>query len=380
MSCSSAATSTPVVALVGRPNVGKSTLFNRLTRSRAALVADIPGLTRDRHYGQGRLNDRRFIVIDTGGFEPVARQGIAAEMARQARQAVIESDLVVFVVDGRDGMAARDRDIANELRRTAARVVLVVNKTEGMPRQSAIADFWSLGLGQPYAISAAHGDGVTELFEELLPPPPDEIEVEPEFEDPTVQAAMPDAEAAAPHEGTARPDKAALLGPRRVKVAVVGRPNAGKSTLINTLLGEERMATQEIRAGDARGRHTTSHRHLVLLAGGGLLLDTPGIREVGLIDADAGLDAVFEDIERMARDCRFRNCGHGSEPGCAVREALEAGRLDADRWAHFQKLSREVAAAELAKQGAAQEVGLRRMAAQQRAYRSNKQDLRDPGS
>ena len=161
---------------------------------------------------------------------------------------------------------------------------------------------------------------------------------------------------------------------------LIGSSGVGKSTLLNALLGEERMATQDIRAGDARGRHTTSHRHLVLLPGGGLLLDTPGIREVGLIDADAGLDAVFEDIERMARDCRFRNCGHGSEPGCAVREALEAGRLDADRWAHFQKLSREVAAAELAKQGAAQEVGLRRMAAQQRAYRSNKQDLRDPGS
>ncbi|MEI6547376.1 MAG: GTPase, partial [Burkholderiales bacterium] len=113
---------TPVVAIVGRPNVGKSTLFNRLTRSRDALVHDIPGLTRDRHYGQGRYGDRRFIVIDTGGFEPVAKEGIAAEMARQARQAVIEADLVVFVVDGRGGMAARDRDIANELRRTAARV------------------------------------------------------------------------------------------------------------------------------------------------------------------------------------------------------------------------------------------------------------------
>jgi ribosome biogenesis GTPase len=161
---------------------------------------------------------------------------------------------------------------------------------------------------------------------------------------------------------------------------LIGSSGVGKSTLLNALLGEERMATQDIRAADSRGRHTTSHRHLVLLPGGGLLLDTPGIREVGLIDADAGLDAVFEDVERMARDCRFRNCGHGSEPGCAVREALEAGRLDPDRWAHFQKLSREVAAAELAKQGAAQGAGLRRMAAQQRAYRSNKQDLRDPGS
>ena len=153
----------PVVALVGRPNVGKSTLFNRLTRSRAALVADVPGLTRDRLYGQARVGERRFIVIDTGGFEPVATAGIAAEMARQARQAIVEADLVVFVVDGREGLAARDQDIANELRRTASRVVVAVNKTEGMPRDQAVADAWSLGLGRPHPVSAAHGDGVREL-------------------------------------------------------------------------------------------------------------------------------------------------------------------------------------------------------------------------
>lgn len=237
---------TPVVAIVGRPNVGKSTLFNRLTRSRDALVHDIPGLTRDRHYGQGRYGDRRFIVIDTGGFEPVAKEGIAAEMARQARQAVIEADLVVFVVDGRGGMAARDRDIANELRRTAARVLLAVNKTEGMAREQTIADFWSLGLGQPFAISAAHGDGVRELIEDALP----ELD-QPTTDDPLAQdvRAPTPAELAALDAQPASPDGAAALaaveadprGPRRVKVAVVGRPNAGKSTLVNTLLGEERM-------------------------------------------------------------------------------------------------------------------------------------------
>ncbi len=162
---------TPVVALVGRPNVGKSTLFNRLTRSRAAIVADIPGLTRDRHYGQGRVDDRRFIVIDTGGFEPIASEGIAAEMARQTRQAVIEADLVVFLVDGREGLVPRDRDIANELRRTAARVVLAVNKAEGRPREQVAAEFFALGLGEPHPISAAHGDGVRELIEWALPEP-----------------------------------------------------------------------------------------------------------------------------------------------------------------------------------------------------------------
>lgn len=287
---------TPVVALVGRPNVGKSTLFNRLTRSRAALVADIPGLTRDRHYGQGRVGDRRFIVIDTGGFEPVARSGIAAEMARQARQAVVEADLVVFVVDGREGMAARDRDIANELRRTAARVVLAVNKTEGRPRDVAVADFWSLGLGQPYAISAAHGDGVRDLIEDALPQAADASEAQdeafvPDAWQPTeAEIAALESEEGAGEAGDAgasdadaapQADLPAEAEPprRRVKIAVVGRPNAGKSTLINTLLGEERMI-----AFDQPG--TTRDAVAVDFERNGrpyTLIDTAGVRRRGKV-------------------------------------------------------------------------------------------------
>ena len=160
----------PVMALVGRPNVGKSTLFNRLTRSRAALVADRPGLTRDRHYGRGRLGDHTYIVIDTGGFEPVAKQGIEAEMAKQARQAVREADVVVFLVDGRQGLTGHDREIAAELRRNARRLLLAVNKTEGMQREAVAAEFHELGIGAPYAISAAHGDGVKDLAELALEP------------------------------------------------------------------------------------------------------------------------------------------------------------------------------------------------------------------
>ena len=159
---------------------------------------------------------------------------------------------------------------------------------------------------------------------------------------------------------------------------LIGSSGVGKSTLVNALLGEERMATQDIRAADARGRHTTSHRQLILLPGGGLLLDTPGIREVGLIDANEGLSTVFDDIEQLARNCRFRDCGHTTEPGCAVREALNGGVLEADRWAHFQKLSQELAALDLTKDRTAQEVERRRQAALQRAYRSTKRDLRDP--
>ena len=158
---------------------------------------------------------------------------------------------------------------------------------------------------------------------------------------------------------------------------LIGSSGVGKSTLVNALLGEERMATQEIREADARGRHTTSHRQLVLLPGGGLILDTPGIREVGLIDADEGLAMAFDDIERLAETCRFRDCGHANEPGCAVRDALKTGALDPDRWASFQKLGLELAAVERKDERVAKEVERRRQLTLQKAYRSTKKDLRD---
>ncbi|MGC9184656.1 MAG: GTPase, partial [Thiomonas sp.] len=159
---------TPIVSLVGRPNVGKSTLFNRLTRSRDAIVADMPGLTRDRHYGMLRMADRPVIVVDTGGFEPVVDAGIVHEMARQTRQAIAESDLVVFLVDLRTGLSPQDFHIAAELRKTGKPILLAVNKAEGRHGHPALAEFHELGLGQPLSISAAHGDGVPELLERIL--------------------------------------------------------------------------------------------------------------------------------------------------------------------------------------------------------------------
>src|SRR5690606_7298698 len=166
----------PVVALVGRANVGKSTLFNRITRSRAALVADFSGLTRDRHYGEGRMGRHPFIAVDTGGFEPVAKDGILREMARQTHQAIAEADVVIFIVDARAGVNAHDHEIAQLLRKSGQRVMLAVNKAEGMRHAAPLAEFHELGLGEPRPISASHGDGVVELIEDALSYLDDEVE------------------------------------------------------------------------------------------------------------------------------------------------------------------------------------------------------------
>ena len=202
----------PTVVLVGRPNVGKSTLFNRLTRSRAALVADSPGLTRDRHYGHAKVGGTAVIVVDTGGLEPASGHGLRREMARQTMQAVDEGDAIVFLVDVRDGLTPQDRMIAEQLRRSGRKVWLVVNKAEGMNADVVSAEFHELGLGDPIPISAAHGDGVGDLMEAIVAPFAGASEPEPE----------PDAR-------------------DHPKIAIVGRPNVGKSTLVNALLGEQRM-------------------------------------------------------------------------------------------------------------------------------------------
>jgi len=204
----------PIVAIVGRPNVGKSTLFNRLTRSRDAIVANVSGLTRDRHYGRGRVGAKPYLVVDTGGFEPVATEGILHQMARQARQAVDEADAVLFVVDARAGLVPQDSAIAEELRRSGRRVFLVVNKAEGMRTGIAGAEFHALGMGDPLPVSAEHGDSVSDLMDLVL-------------------AEVPSSREASEEED------------RHPKIAIVGRPNVGKSTLVNALLGEERVVVYD---------------------------------------------------------------------------------------------------------------------------------------
>ena len=269
----------PVVALVGRPNVGKSTLFNRLTRSRSALVADFSGLTRDRHYGEGRVGDTPFIVVDTGGFEPVAKSGILHQMARQTKQAIAEADVVVFLVDARAGLNAHDHDIARLLRKLGQKVVVCVNKAEGMQHTSAVAEFHELGLGLPCPISAAHGDGIADLIEHALEGLGEKVEDE-----------VFDADEAEPSPDALASDSPELVEPvihHRIKLAIVGRPNVGKSTLINTRLGEERVI-----AFDMPG--TTRDAIEIEFDRGGkqyTLIDTAGLRKRG---------KVFEAIEKFS--------------------------------------------------------------------------------
>ena len=225
----------PTIALVGRPNVGKSTLFNRLTRSRNALVADFPGLTRDRQYGQGHMGDRKFVVIDTGGFEPVAKEGILKEMARQTLQALDEADVVIFLVDGRAGVTPQDARIADLLRKRGRSIYLAVNKTEGMNDARVTAEFYELGIGDPYAISATQGDRVSALIEMVLEEQAP-IAPEPEIVEAEKQPTSALAEGEEGEEPEFQPEP-----PPRTKIAVVGHPNVGKSTLVNALLGEERV-------------------------------------------------------------------------------------------------------------------------------------------
>lgn len=236
----------PVVALVGRPNVGKSTLFNRLTRTRDALVADFPGLTRDRKYGQAKLGENEFIVIDTGGIDGT-EEGVETKMAQQSLAAIDEADVVLFMVDGRAGLTSADEAIAQHLRRIEKNAILVVNKVDGIDADAACAEFWQLGMGsQMYQIAAAHGRGVVVLIDRALNPLAEQMNEELQsLEDLTEFVDTDEPEQLEYTEEEAEAEFKRLQD-QPIKLAIIGRPNVGKSTLTNRILGEERVVVYDM--------------------------------------------------------------------------------------------------------------------------------------
>jgi len=255
----------PVIALVGRPNVGKSTLFNRLTRSRDALVADQPGLTRDRKYGIGQLGPKPYLVVDTGGLSG-EREGVDLLMEQQVQRAIDEADQVLFLVDAKAGCSAADEQIAARLRRTGKPLTAVVNKSDGQDPDLVVSEFHALGLGEPVSIAAVHGHGVRGLIEQVLSSLPEDTWDEPAEED-----------------------------ARGTLVAVVGRPNVGKSTLVNRLLGEERVVVFD-QPGTTRDSQFIPFRHQERDY---TLIDTAGVRRRGRISEAVEKFSVIKTLQAI---------------------------------------------------------------------------------
>jgi GTP-binding protein len=285
----------PVIAIVGRPNVGKSTLFNALTRTRAAIVADVPGVTRDRQYGYARVGSTPSVLIDTGGLIENPK-GLDAQMRIQTEKAVEEADRIIVLADARAGLTSQDQFIARELRRTGKPVVLAVNKSEGLDADVVSADFHRLGLGAPQAIAAAHAQGLLELMERVL----DGIE----------------------------PEKSQDAEHTEIRVAVIGRPNVGKSTLVNRLIGEERVIASELPG-------TTRDSILVPFQRDGrdfLLVDTAGIRRRARVEDAVERASVAKTLQAIAEAhvVVMTLDAHdtiGEQDASVLGQALERGRV-----------------------------------------------------
>ncbi len=304
----------PTVVIVGRPNVGKSTLFNRLTRTREAIVVDAPGITRDRHYGEGRVGPKSYLVVDTGGFEPVTKEGIYHQMARQTRQAVDEADVVLFIVDARAGLTAQDREIGEELRRSGRKVWVIVNKAEGMNSAMSTAEFHALGLGEPLAISAAHGEYVSDLMDLVL-------------------ADFP------------APDREKEDDSKHPKIAIVGRPNVGKSTLVNALLGEERVVVFDLPGTTRDSISIDFEREGKRYT----LVDTAGMRKRGKVDEAVEKFSVIKTLQSIA-DANIAILVLDARQEISEQDAhiagfiLEAGRalvVAVNKWEGLSELERE---------------------------------------
>lgn len=312
---------TPVIALVGRPNVGKSTLFNRLTRSRDALVADFPGLTRDRKYGNGQLGGKAYTVIDTGGISG-DEEGIDAAMAEQSLLAIDEADIVLFMVDARAGLHVADEAIANHLRVNQKKTWLVVNKTDGLEEHSAMADFWQLGIGDPYAIAAAHGRNVTALIDEVLAP-------------------FPELEENAPPADISN----------GIRIGVIGRPNVGKSTLVNRLLGEERVVVFD-EAGTTRDAIEIPFERRGRPY---VLIDTAGVRRRKNVSLTAEKFSIIKTLEAI-KECHVAIMVLDARTGLVEQDlhlldyVLSSGRalvLAVNKWDGLESEQRDKMRAEI---------------------------------
>ncbi|GAB1437712.1 ribosome biogenesis GTPase Der [Providencia sp.] len=283
----------PVVALVGRPNVGKSTLFNRLTRTRDALVADFPGLTRDRKYGRAEVEGHEFIIIDTGGIDGT-EEGVETHMAAQSLQAIEEADIVLFMVDARAGLMPADEGIAKHLRSRKKKTYLVANKTDGIDVNTAVGDFYSLGLGEIHPIAASHGRGVTQLIEQSLKPFIDVEEEEVELTEEEENAAYwAELEA----EGELAEDEEDDFDPTTlpIKLAIVGRPNVGKSTLTNRILGEERVVVFDMPGTTRDSIYIPMERDEREY----ILIDTAGVRKRGKVTETVEKFSVIKTLQAI---------------------------------------------------------------------------------
>lgn len=310
----------PLVALVGRPNVGKSTLFNALTRSRDALVHDQPGVTRDRNYGVCRPEGRPpFALVDTGGIAG-QEEGLAGATARQARAAAEEADLVLFVVDGREGASALDDEILAWLRKTARPTLLVVNKTDGLDAQAALNEFARYGIGESIAVSSAHRQGIDTLIDETL--------------------------RRLPEEGSAEELDA---DPNRIRVAFIGRPNVGKSTLVNRLLGEERMIASEVPGTTRDSVSIDMERDGRLYR----LIDTAGLRRKSRVDEAVEKFSIIKTLQSIEQ-CQVAvvlidaSEGVTDQDATVLAHALDAGRalvIAANKWDGLTDYQRQQAEA-----------------------------------
>lgn len=307
----------PVIALVGRPNVGKSTLFNQLTRSRDALVADYPGLTRDRKYGDGKAGEHEFIVIDTGGISG-DEQGIDEQMAKQSLLAIEEADAVLFLVDGRHGLNPADEMIANHLRRSEKPVFLVVNKTDGINEDIALADFYSLGMGELYPLAAAHGKGVRALID-------------------TVMLMFA--------ERIAEAREQIQFNAKGIRIGVVGRPNVGKSTLVNRMLGEERVVVYDMPGTTRDSVYIPYTRHDKDYT----LIDTAGVRRRKHVKEAVEKFSIVKTLQAI-QDANVVICVIDSHEDLVEQDlhmigyVLDAGRglvIAINKWDGLKKEDRE---------------------------------------